>query len=169
MPFLAPLAVPLIIAGTGVAVASHIQAGKEAERQGKSQRAIAEYNARIAELEATEKLDVASFEETKFRKAGERLKARQRVAFAKAGVEPVGTPMDVLEETAIQLETDALMIRRGGQIGARGLTSEAQLQRISGRSAILRGKARKRAANIRALGTGISGLGSAGFAQSQIG
>jgi hypothetical protein len=143
----------------GISAFSQIQAGKEAEALGKSQNAISAYNEILDKQAAQEKLDVAGAEEGKFRTAGEKLKARQRVAFAKAGVEPVGTPMDVLEETAIQLETDALTIRRGGQVGARDLTASAQLQRVAGRSAIIRGRQRRRAGQIGAVGTAIGTLG----------
>ncbi len=143
----------------GVSAFSQLQAGKQAEALGKSQAAISAYNAILDKQEAQERLDVAGVEETKFRAAGEKLKARQRVAFAKAGITTEGTPMDVLEETAIQLETDALTIRRGGQVGARALTASAQLQRVAGRSAIIRGRQRRRAGQIGAAGTAIGGLG----------
>lgn len=143
----------------GISAFSQLQAGREAEALGKSQAAISAYNEILDKRAAQEKLDVAGAEEGKFRTAGERLKARQRVAFAKAGVEPVGTPMDVLEETAIQLETDALTIRRSGQIGARELTASAQLQRVAGRSALIRGRRIRRASQIGAVGTAIGTLG----------
>ncbi len=144
-----------------VSVFSSLQAGIAAEELGKSQQEIAEFNRALDLREAEERRDVAAFEEIKHRKAGEILKARQRVGFAKAGVAPEGTPIDTLEETAIQLETDALTIRRSGEVGARALTASAQLQRFAGRSALLSGRARRRASRTEALGLGVGALGQA--------
>jgi hypothetical protein len=143
----------------GVSAFSQLQAGKQAEELGKSQEAIHAYNAMLDKREAAERLGVAGVEEAKFRAAGEKLKARQRVGFAKAGVTTEGTPMDTLEETAIRLETDALTIRRSGQIGERALTSSAQLESVAGRSALIRGRQRRRAGQYGAAGTAIGSLG----------
>ena len=141
--------VPLMIAGgatgLGLQMKGQYEAGKQAEAQGKSEAAMREYNAQLAEREAAEAQTAAAYEEKKFRKGGERLKARQRALYAKAGVTPEGSPLEVMEQTAVELEKDALMIRRGGELGYQRYTAQAGLERMAGRSALLRGRAKRRA------------------------
>ncbi len=164
MPLLTTAAIVLGGTGLGLQMKGQYEAGKQAQAQAKSEATWREYNAKLAEREAVETREAAGFEERKHRKAGERLKARQRVQLAKAGVLPEGSALEVLEETATELEIDALMIRRGGQVGARRLTAEAQLSRFAGRSALLRGKAARRAGRLGAFGTGLSGASQLTFA-----
>lgn len=161
MPAIAAIA----IGGTGLGLQmkGQMEAGKARERQAKEQAAWQEYNAKLAEREGTEAQAAAAHEERKHRKAGERLKARQRVALGKAGVLPTGSALEVLEETATELEEDALMIRRGGQVGAQRLTAEAQLSRMTGRSALLRGRAARRAGRTGAIATGLTGASQLAF------
>lgn len=152
----------LIAVGVGVGVAGSLQAGREAEAAGRSQAAWDEYNAQLAERQATEEQETAAKEERRFRKGGARLKAKQRVGFAQAGVTFEGSPLAVLEETASELELDALEIRRGGQVGAQQLTAAAVLSRFSGKSAILRGRAARRGSYYQAASLGLLGAGSLG-------
>ena len=149
--------------GLGLQMKGRMEAGKQAEAQAKSEAAWHEYNAKLAKREATEKLEAAAHEERKHRKAGERLKARQRAQLGKAGVLPTGSVEDVLEETATELEEDALMIRRGGQVGAQRLTAEAQLSRFKGRSALFRGRAARRASRTQAISGALSGASQLAF------
>ncbi len=160
----------VVLGGTGLGLqmkAQHEQ-GKAAEAQGKSEAAWREYNAKLSEREATEAQATAAHEEKKHRKAGERLKARQRVAIGKAGVLPTGSLEDILEETASELEIDALNIRRGGEVGAQRLTAEAQLSRFAGRSALLRGRAAKRASRVQMAATGVGGAGQLAFRGAEL-
>lgn len=162
-------AIALGATGLGLQMKGQYEAGKAAQAQAESQAALREYNAQLAEREAVEAQEAAAYEEQKFRKGGERLKARQRARYAKAGVTFEGTPLDVMEQTASELEMDALMIRRGGQVGARRLTAEAQLQRFAGRSALLRGRAARRASQLGMLTTGLTGGAQLGYMGSQLG
>ena len=150
--------------GLGLQMKGAMEAGKAAQAQAKSEAAWQEYNAKIAEREAEEVQTAAASEERKQRKAGARLKARRITQAGKAGIEPIGSFAKVQEETATELEIDALTIRRGGQTGAQRLTAEASLSRLSGRSALLRGRAARRAGRIGAFATGLSG--GAGLALS---
>lgn len=165
---LATTALTLGATGIGLQVAGQVQAGREARAQGKSQEALREYNARLAEREAREARDVAAFEERRLRKGGERLKATQRARIAKAGVTFEGSPLEAMEQTATELETDALLIRRGGLIGAQRFTAEAALSRVAGRSALLRGKAKRRAATIGAFATGLGGAAQVGLTSFEL-
>ena len=154
--------------GLGLQMKGQYEAGKAARVQSKSQAAFNEYNAQLAEREAAETQEAAAYEEEKFRKGGERLKARQRALYAKAGVTPEGSPLEVMEQTAVELETDALLIRRGGTLGYQRLTAEAGLERMAGRSALLRGRAARRASRIGMFATGLSGASQLGYQYSQM-
>lgn len=156
-----PQAVPYLIAGgTGISVAGTLQAGKEAEKQGKSEAAWHEYNAQLAEREGEERQAAAAEEERRLRKRGVRGKATARTQYAQAGVTLEGSPMDFLESYASEIELGALEIRRTGQVGAQEMRTSAALSRYAGKSAILRGRSAKRASRWKALGTGLMGAAS---------
>ena len=150
--------------GIGLQMKGAHEQGKALKAQAKSEAAWQEYNAQIADREAKETQKAAAFEERKQRKAGKRLKARRITQAGKAGILPEGSFEDVQKEVAIELEIDALMIRRSGTISAQALSSQAQLSRLSGRSALLRGKAARRASRFGAIGKGLSGASQLSFA-----
>ncbi|KKM66475.1 hypothetical protein LCGC14_1480810 [marine sediment metagenome] len=116
---IAGLIIALGATGLGLQVKGQIEAGKAAEAKSKSEAAWQEYNAKLAEREAEEVQTAASEEEKDQRKAAARLKARRRTQAGQTGIEPIGSFVKVQEETATELEIDALRIRRGGQVGAR--------------------------------------------------
>lgn len=163
MPLLTGLLIGGGATGLGLQMKGQYEAGKAAETQTKSQAAWNEYSARLTEREAAEAQEAAAYEEKKFRRGGERLKARQRVLYAKAGVTPEGSPLEVMEETAAELEMDALMIRRGGQLGYQRYTAEAGLERMAGRSALLKGRAARRASYWKMGATGAKGMADIGY------
>ena len=155
----------IALGGTGIGLqmkAAHEQ-GKAIEAKAKSEAVWQEYNAKIAERDAVERQTAAASEESKFRKAAERKKARLRTQIGKTGILPIGSVELVAKESARELEIDALNIRRGGQIGAQALAAEATLSRLSGRSALLRGKAARRAGRTSAIATGLSGASQLTF------
>lgn len=155
--------------GLGLQMKGQYEAGKAAEAQAKSEAAWREYNAQLAEREARETQVAAAYEESKLRKGGERLKARQKVLYAKAGVTPEGSPLEVMEQTAAELEMDALMIRRGGQLGYQRYTAAAGLERMMGKSALLRGRAARRASRWGMAATGLTGAAQLGYQYGQMG
>jgi hypothetical protein len=59
-----------------------------------------------------------------------------RALYGKAGLSITeGTPLLTLEETAGEIEKDALMIRRGGIMEEQRLTSQAAIERSKGKFA----------------------------------
>lgn len=163
MPLLTGLLIAGGATGLGLQMKGQYEAGKAAEAQAKSQAAWREYNAQLAEREAAEAQEAAAYEEKKFRRGGERLKARQRALYAKAGVTPEGSPLEVTAETAREIEMDALMIRRGGMVGYQRYTAEAALSRIAGKSALLKGRAARRASYWQMGATGAKGIADIGY------
>ena len=163
-----PITIAIITsaAGTGMQMKGQYEAGKAAERQAKDEAALDEYNAKLAEREATESKEAAAYEESKFRKGAERLKATQRARYAKAGITFEGSPLDVMAQTASELEMDALMIRRGGQLGYQRYTAESELYKYAGRSALLRGRSARRASQWGMAATGMKGGSELAFLSS---
>jgi len=189
MGWFAPLLIAGGATGLGLQMKGQYEAGKAARAQAdvaaQTEAAWREYNAKLAEREAQvrrelaertalEEREAAATEERKLRKAGERLKAKQRALYGAAGVTFEGSPLEVMEETASELEFDALMIRRGGQTRAQAAlyggkvesqryTAEAALSRFMGRSALLRGRSSMRAARLGMVSTGLTGAGKLGY------
>jgi hypothetical protein len=170
MPFLAPLsgilfgfagtaagaggfaAVPgLVTAGNiaiGATVASTAMSAKAQSDAGKTEKKWLEYNAAITEQQAEAFKQSALDEEKTHRKAGQRHLARMLVE----GYDPL-----MLEETAGELEKDALMIRRGGTLGEQKLKSQAGMERGKGAFARRTGRWRS-GATLLSGGTQAAGL-----------
>ena len=94
------------------------KAAQASERQGANATAIASDNARIQ------------------RQKAKSLLARQRVAFAKSGVQMTGTPEEVLAQTAFDEEMNALSILKGGAMDADVARRNAAARRAEGKSAV---------------------------------
>ena len=85
------------------------------------------------------------------------------MGYLASGVTLEGTPLDVLEETAAEIEVDALNIRRTGQLEYQAGQAEATIERGLGQSALLKGRAARRAGIFGAIGTGLAGGASLGY------
>ena len=161
-------AISLGATGIGLQAKGQHEAGKAAKAQSKSENAWQQYNADIKEREAVEAQNAAAHEERKTRKAGARDAARKRTQFAKAGVS--GISKDLLEEEQFsEVELDALTIRRGGTVAAKGLQASAQLSRSAGRASLLRGKAARKAGTKAAIAGTVGGLGSLALSAKKAG
>jgi len=150
------------IAGLGLQGVGMIQQGIAAREQGEAEARIAEYNAQLAERQAAEAEKAAAYEAGKQEKEGERLQARQRALYAKGGVQAIGTPLTVLEETEKELEMDRLMILREGKISSARARSQAQMARMRGEAAKKKGKSALIGSSLAAGGTVLTGLGKIG-------
>lgn len=90
-------------------------------RSGQAQAGAAEYNARLANIEAGSKAMQA-------RRTGQQYIGAARAGRAKSGVTAEGTPLLAIAESAANAEIDALNAQWGGRM-------EAGLYRAQGRSA----------------------------------
>jgi len=104
-------------------------------KQGKAQEQWYQYNASVAERDAESARQSAEYEAALKRKEGEKLLGRQRALFGKAGVTFEGSPLMLMEQTASDIEMDALMIERGGKLTEQRYQSEATLSRMQGTAA----------------------------------
>ncbi len=163
-----PITIALIVGGSLTAV-SQIQQGRAARQAGKTQQAIAERNALLAERQAEAEQQAAIAEARKQEREGEAFKGKQRAAFAKAGVQARGTPLAVLVETAETLEAERLTILREGAISAAQRRGQAGVLRAQGAAAKARGKAAFRGARLAAGGTILSTVGTVGVSRQQRG
>lgn len=145
------------LAGSAVSAMGMIQQGKAAER-------AANYNAAIAENNATLAKNKALAEETMVRNRTARQVGTAGAAIGASGITVEGTPLDVLAETVQLGELDALTTRWKGTVEASGFKDNAVLERMQGKAAM-------KNAQWGAAGTLLSGIGSAasGYARSTAG
>ena len=144
---------------TYLAIAAIAAAGVSAYgsyQSGQTQKAMSDYNAKLAENEAIAKEQAATAEAQRMRTEKEKVLARQRAAYAKSGaVITEGTPLLTMAEQAGLMELDIMNMQRTGAMSAQASKSQAALDRFSGQSAAT-------AANWQAGSTLLSSAGSIG-------
>ena len=83
-----------------------------------------EANAEEARRQAELAIEAAKHEESTFRETAARLMASQRAAAAANGVALTGSPMEVMRQTALDVELDAATIRWQGDNEAQAFLSQ---------------------------------------------
>jgi hypothetical protein len=110
-------AIAVTVVATGVSVYGQVQQAQTAKAMGK-------YNAKVAEQQALQtEMDAAENIRRK-RRENRRLLATQRSRYAKAGVLEEGTPLELLAETAGNLEMETLDYDRQQRMAAAGLRAQ---------------------------------------------
>lgn len=146
------------LAGTGIAAAGAIQAGRQAEATAKSQENLELFNAQIEEQNkkaikaATKFKSKRQAEETARRKST----LRTRIAAAEGTGSPVA--IDLAAELAAEQELEGLLIGFEGEVAATQAERQAELDIASGKIARKRGKALKTASRIKAGTTLLQGF-----------
>lgn len=152
----------MLITGVALQAGGRIQAGRVAEAEAESAQDIANRNAALMEEEAKAIEAKTAFELKRQAEAEARIKSRLRARLAATGAVPdIGTPLLIQEEQAEELELEKILIGYEGQVEAAKARSQAELDRLTGRLAIRRGKAAKRAGYIGAGATLLTGFGAA--------
>ena len=121
--------VAMTIASTAMTVHGQRQAAK-------SQKAMHEYNAQVAENNAIIARQNAEFENEKHKDNLRRLLASQKASFSASGVTRTGSTLDVQLDTVTQGELDSLTILYGGNLKASGAEQSAVSQRMAGDAAV---------------------------------
>jgi hypothetical protein len=153
--------------------AATLQHGEEnaqaAENQGESQ-------ARIAERQATASLQQAQTEALAIRRQNERVRGTQRVSFLKSGVTLSGSAQDVMYDSAIEGELEALAAEYRGKVAYNVNQDEAAYARSQGETSgrlyrsrasteaqltAMDGGARARAYRAQSVGSFFSGVATA--------
>lgn len=119
-----PVALQWIMAG--VTVASGVMAADAQRQEGKIEAAVAENNQRIAVAQADESNALATREMEQAAWRTRAMMGQQRAAFAANNVDPtMGTPADILGETAMFGEVDQQNVRLNAARQAWGYQSDA--------------------------------------------
>jgi hypothetical protein len=171
---LTAIALALAAGGAATKVVSTVKAGNAAQRAGADQQAAAEseaqlsdYNAKVADLQATDAIARGANEESRFRQGVQVMIGSQRAGIAASNIDvSSGSAADVQGDAAYLGELDALTIRTnaareawGYQVQGQDLTARAAIQRKEGVYAAAAGQQASSAANWSAAGT-IVGTGA---------
>lgn len=123
----------MIVAATAMKAIGAIQAGNASKK-------AADYNATLMDQgAATERQQAAAREEAKRREASMIL-GKQTAALAQSGGGLGGSAADVMRQSSINAELDALTLRYEGDLRARGLEANAAQERFSGDQAKYQGR-----------------------------
>lgn len=160
---MAPLAIPLMLAGTAMSAYGQIQQGQAAEAEAKSQQNMANYNAKVAERDATAVEQKTRIEQIRQAKESERRLSTLNMNMGKAGVVSTsGTPLLLQATQSAEDELDNLMIGYEGAQEASRFRSQAGMYRAEGSMARERGRNAKTASYIGAGATLLKGFGDMG-------
>ncbi len=120
------MATVLAIAGLGLGIFKATQQKKESEQQAQAE----EFNIGVARQE--QKISIASrkLEKTRERKRARTFLSRQQALTAKSGVTLSGSPLDVMRDTAEELELDILIGDINASIEQSRLESEVGTREI---------------------------------------
>jgi hypothetical protein len=122
------------IAGTAVSALGAVQAGN-------AQNEVAQYNAKIADNNATAERERAAYDAGLIKDERRRVIGSQRAAMAANGLEiSTGSPVAVLGDTTGQSEMDVLARLYGGESAATAYGNDATRMRIEGKAAKQAGK-----------------------------
>jgi hypothetical protein len=123
----------LLAASTGMKAVGAIQ-------QGAAEQTAANYNKKVARAQASQEREKAAFDEARSRNANEFQLQDMAADWAKSGLRlDSGTPLEMMARSAGEMETDALLIRREGQIKAKYYDAEAAMANKRGRAAMSAG------------------------------
>ena len=123
----------LMAAGTVVSAYSAYQ-------QGKMQKDLNNYNARIAENNSMLALRKYEIDKKDQLKRYRRLVGDQRVSYAKAGVAMEGSAIDIIEDSALANAWELAKMKYNSEVEAAGYKASAAKSRFVGESAYYAGK-----------------------------
>lgn len=116
----------LAIGSAVVGGVGSIQQGRQASAAAKSEANMADYNAKMADIQAKQAYSSAGEQEDLQRKRARAAVGKQLASSAEAGA---GLNADLLRQSIYDSETDAMSIRYEGALKAQGMTDAAAMQR----------------------------------------
>jgi hypothetical protein len=118
----------LLIASTAMQAIGAIQ-------QGNAAKDAANYNAGMLDQNATVERQQAGAREDALRRRSAMVLGSQRAAFGQSGGGMGGSAADVMQQSAMNAELDALTTRYEGDLRARGMQAQATGERFAGEQA----------------------------------
>lgn len=159
---LAAAAAVATIAAAAVSAYGAVQSGNAAKNQAEYQSAVDRNNQQTAEWQAKDALDRGAEAERQQRLKVQSALGSQRAAMAANGVDLTsGSPLDILGDTAMYGELDALTIRSNAEREAYGYRAQSQNFGTSAQLTQMRGSAAQTAGAIGAGSTLLAGAGQA--------
>lgn len=139
------------VAGTGISAYASYKAGKATESLNNYNAALADQNAQVTQRDAAIQANWQRHE-------NERIKSKQRAAFAANGfVGDTGSPLLTQVAQAGYLEMGALETERQGNIKAGQYAQQSVLDRMAGKSARSAGNLQAGAYLLQGAGAGVKG------------
>jgi len=124
-----------LLAMAGLSLAGTLAQGGAAKAAGERDQHIAEYNARMGEIDAVRIRKAGVQRENDLRQSVARLASRQRAAFGASGVVVnSGSAAAVQRDTFTMGEVDAMRIRQSVEDQATAVEEGAMLTRMDGRA-----------------------------------
>lgn len=147
---------------TGVSAYGAIQQGRAAQSAANYNARVAEMNAKIADKAAQDELERGARDEQRKRIEVAAIAGQQKAGMAAAGLDiTYGTPLEMLVDTAYAGEMDALTIRTNANRAAYNREVQATNLRAQGQMYEFEGKSARSGSMLSAIGTIAGGVGSA--------
>lgn len=167
---LAAAAAVATIAASAVSAYGAIQSGNAAKNQAEYQAAVDRDNQQRAEWQAKDALDRGAEAERQQRLKVQSALGSQRAAMAANGVDlSSGSPLDILGDTAMYGEMDALTIRSNAEREAYGYRVQSQNFATNAQLSQMRGSSAQTAGAIGAGSTLLTGAGQAASTWAKFG
>lgn len=145
----------------GLGYMQHQQNAQAASLRGRFENDVAERNAKLAEMQREDTLNLGTLEENRMRGQTAQAVSSGRAAAAGQGVDVgVGSAAAVRASQELVGEVDALTIRNNAARAAWGYDVEAASQRMNGRLALLSGENEAAGERLAGYGTLLSGASS---------
>ncbi len=152
------------LAGVILSALGLLEGGRAARAKSRYQAKVSVANAKSAEMEAEYAKDIAHKKEGEQRQKTKRFAAKQRAAMASSGlVVGAGSFGDILADTALIGEVDALAIRHEGELAA--WRAREQAKQFSTQGALYSAGAKDFSSIIGAGGTLLTGLSEVDFSK----
>jgi hypothetical protein len=123
-------------------------------QQGQSQKEMAKYNQKIATNNAIASKQQANYDANRIRDRNRRIRSNQATSFLKSGVTLEGSAQDVLYDSSLEGEMDALSAVYKGKVSSRNSLAQGTIFGMEGDAAVNN-------ANIGMISTGVGAVGSA--------
>lgn len=148
-----------IAAGASAAVGAvgAIQSGRQAQAAAQSEANMADYNAKVADIQARQTYAAAGRQEDEQRRQARAVIGQQLASSAEAGA---GLNGDLLRQSIFDSESDTQAIRYEANLRAQGLTEQADIARSSAGVSRARGRSAMGASYLNAAGSLLSGATS---------